>query len=228
MGFFDHFTGKAAGATGSWIGSLGDGLGIASAFTDGKTSDGLGIASGGVATISNLMGIGGGIGTLLDKKADSDDKLDAWFDMGEGSIGALGGIADMAAGGFGLRDNHKGKGVSQMISGGLGILGGLLSGGKAIYDIKKAHTKDKNGKSGSVEDKVAAWTKLGGSVTSLFNGIVNIGQGRYEYSDQSDSAAGKRWAHAGKAGAIAGIIPGLIGSALQTKEAVDFSKRKKK
>lgn len=213
MGFLDLISSDGAGALGSWIGSAGDGLGIASAFTDGKASDGLGIASGGAATLSNLMGIGGGIGTLLNSKSDSDDKIDAWFNVGEGALGALGGIADMASGGFGLANNNKGKGASQMISGGIGILGSLLSGGKAIYDIRKAR------KSGDASDKVSAWNKLGGSAVSLFNGIVNIGQGSHEYKGESDSSAGKAWGTAGKVGAVAGLIPGLIGSIMDTKKA---------
>lgn len=213
MGLLDFLSSDGFGAAGSWVGTVGSGLGAASAFTDGAASDGLGIASGGASALSGLMGIGGGIGTLLNGSSKSDDRLDAWFNIGEGALGALGGAADMAAGGFGLGDNNKGKGVSQMISGGIGILGSLLSGGKAIYDIRKAH------KGGDASDKVAAWSKLAGSATSLFGGIVNIGQGKHEYNGDSSSGAAKAWNTAGKVGAVAGLIPGLIGSVMDTKKA---------
>lgn len=208
MGFFDFLGGDWGEATGNWLGTARDGLGIARAFTEGATSEGLGLGAGIASTASGLLGIGGGIANIKDGK-----KTDGALGIVDSLFGVGGGIADIGASSYGLKAEAESdpvkkkellqkKGKWQKASGALGILGGLFSAGKSIRDIKNAQ---------STEEKVGAWTGLAGGITKIFGGIGNIGSGVTAEADEKDSKK-KFWDNWGKGMSVVGAVPGLINS----------------
>lgn len=230
MGFFDFFTGDWGEATGNWLGTGGDALGIASAFTDGKRSEELGLAAGAFSTLSGVSGVLSGIGKVKEGK-----KKDGWLDIGDSALGVGGGIADIGASAYGLQAEsikeelkklegssssddknkigdlqeelktlQKKKGRWQLASGIIGTLGGIFSMGKSAWDIQKAD---------STEDKVAAWTGLAGGATKLFSGIGNIGASMY-VTDDDKSSDKNFWDNWGKGMSVIGALPGLVNSGL--------------
>lgn len=88
----------------TWLGTLGDGLGFASASTDGKTSDGLGIASGSLGTLSGLGGLLAGV-----KKIGDGEKWDGGWDIAENAFTTGMGAADVATGAYGIQSANAGS-----------------------------------------------------------------------------------------------------------------------
>lgn len=156
MGFFD-FLEKANNVGGM----AGNGLGLASAFTEGATSGWLGLASGGLSTLGGVADFAGGVNdrAQLSKKNENGKYVDengrelseeevglrggkkasAYMGMAGGGLGALGGIADMISGGgkaFGNKSLERWGGVA---SGILGALGGGLGIFKGLHDRRMAN-----------------------------------------------------------------------------------------
>lgn len=194
------------------IGNVGDGLGIASAFTEGKTSDGLGLGAGIAGLLSNATGIFTGAGDIV-----SGSKTKGGLDIFEGILGGAGNLADITASGLGLAGQKKGKGISQIVSGGIGMLSGLLSGGRAIASLIRG--KDESGEKVSRADSV---NNLVGAVMKVGSGIVNVGQGN-EMRKGKDDAGG--WDTASKVMSIAGFLSGGASSLFSAKNAF-FGKKK--
>lgn len=183
-------------------GNFGDGLGIASAFTDDNSESGkLGIASGSLGLFSNLSSIVGG---AMDSEKESSD-----WDMLKGFTGAIGSIGDIVDG----AGTKKGDSTMEKVGKGISFLGNIAGGIVGIArGINGFSSDDKDEKSNK-------WLNLGGGVAKIFSGITSAG--RIAHSEAGDpKAAG--WKTAGKISAASGGLMGLLSSVASGKDA--FSK----
>jgi len=229
MSFFDLVSGDGWGLGTALFGTLGDGLGFASASTDGKTSDGLGIASGISGTLSGLGGLFAGVGKLGKR-----EKWDGGWDIAENAFTTAVGAADIATGSYGIqaanadsetdRERYtRNKGVAQMWSGHLGVLGGLVSSARGIGDlIKNWKDKSPEGK----QKKLDAGLGILGGLGKIANGVGNIYQGRYTRDDPlatDQNLDGKRsfWGNYRKLATGFGMLPGAISSYKAAKKLTE-------
>ena len=114
-------------------------LGLASAFTDGKTSDGLGIAGGAVGIGSGLAGaINGGANMLKCDGSDNAGLASGALGMLGGGLSMCGGLSDIGAGVAGLSGDNRTKRGFGIASGVIGSLGGILGAVKGGIDMHRA------------------------------------------------------------------------------------------
>lgn len=210
MGFMDFLNSIMGGAddtggqmTGNILGNIGDGLGIASAFTKNeKTAAGLGMGSGIASMANNSIGL-----LAAGKNLKEGNKEDAGWGFAESGLGMLGGIADTISGAYGLKGDKASAKKATAASGVFGALGGLVSGAHGIRGLMTANNAD---------EKRDAWMSIASGAAGLFSGITNIGSG---LAKEGSDAEG-RWETAGKVSAIAGAIPGLLGTFFGAKDAL--------
>jgi len=212
MGVFGHILSGILGDDGGKLGNIGGGLGIAAEFTGGKTSDGLTIGSGGAGLLGSIQGFAQSV--QMKKRIGGKIKRDGVGIVGS-ILGGLGAGLDIATGIAGIKKHEKAAGILRVLSGTAGTFGGILKGGKAIWDLlhlRKDQAREGRTQDDIDKDKAEAWQNLFGGAMQTFRGITSAHQGYFRAKEDSTSQNAKNWAIAGKAASIATVLPGLLGS----------------